>query len=81
MAKKLTKHGLDLKTFTNEWERQKAELTALALDSVNADAAVVETKRALDAATKAHAKAVATKTAAEERLARVRANLGGKKDE
>jgi hypothetical protein len=77
MAKKSTKSGLDLKTFTNEWERQKAQLEAIALDSVKADAAVVETKRALDAATKAHDLAVKRKTAAEERLATVRANLGG----
>lgn len=75
--KKLTKSGLDLKTFNNEWERQKAELEAIALESVRADAAVVETKRALDAAQKAHDLAVKRKTAAEERLARVRANLGG----
>lgn len=77
MPKKHTKHGLDLKTFTSEWERQKAQLEALAMESVRADAAVVETKRALDAAQKAHDLAVKRKTAAEERLATVRANLGG----
>lgn len=77
MAKKKTKHGLDLKTFTSEWERQKAELEALAQESVKADIALVDSKRALDAAQKAYNQAVARKTAAEERVARVRANLGG----
>lgn len=75
--KKLTKHGLDLKTFTNEWERQKSELESIALESVKADASLVESKRALDTAQKTYDQAVKRKTAAEERLARVRANLGG----
>lgn len=77
MAKKLTKSGLNLKEFNDAWERQKAALTSIAMDSVTADAALVEAKRALDAAQKAYDAAVKRKTAAEERLARVRANLGG----
>lgn len=75
--KKLTKHGLNVKEFSDNWERQKAQLTTIAMDSVRADAALVEAKRGLDSAQKAFDKAVKCKTAAEERLSQVRANLGG----
>lgn len=74
---KLTKHGLNVKEFADSWERQKAQLEAIALESVKADTEVVEAKRALDAAQKRFDQAIKRKTIADERLAAVRANLGG----
>jgi hypothetical protein len=76
--KTLTKHGLDVKTFQDEWSRQKAELEAVALEAVHADTALVDAHRALQAAQEAFKKATARKTSAESRLAALRANLGGK---
>lgn len=76
-AKKTTKHGLDVKSFQDEWERQKEELRAIALEVASADSALVEAHREFLAAQKKHERAVARKTAAEARLNAVRSNLGG----
>lgn len=73
----VTKHGLDVNTFNDRWSEKQEELKALAADLASADIAVVNTTRALIQAQKAQAEAVAKKTAAEKRLAKVRANLGG----
>ena len=75
--KKTTKHGLNVKEFSDRWSQVQTQLEALAHEQVAADIELVNATRALKAAEVAQKKAVARKTLAEQRLNTVRANLGG----
>jgi hypothetical protein len=65
-----------MKNPEDKWSAQKEDLAQLAGDQVTADIEVVESARALKAATERHTKAVARQTTVGKKLTQARGALG-----